>query len=337
MQSPQVGPSDLHHPVNRWPPQHHGRGSALGSASANGGRLHLADGTHATHRHRAASDRSQHHFPSYYLPSPSSHRGNWRPAVDEVSSPAAHPYHHLFAELEPPSRHTNGARFPHEYPASVDMMHDAGDEDFFIDISALADQYLDLSEHCPVPSRSRSPYSDSTQSEGADINQLPSKRGRVTEHELPPLPSTHVSDDEFEGEGHPGGTRTGLSPFYHSPSPALDAAPPARSHQSHSSHPTHPASRPAGPTLKFTEARKDGRSNRQALACFFCRKRKIACGGPSKASGDQTCNQCARRHVPCEYPNESRRGQHSRIKSLARRGQDGQNVCTLLPILPRGH
>ncbi|KAJ7702794.1 hypothetical protein B0H17DRAFT_852381, partial [Mycena rosella] len=60
----------------------------------------------------------------------------------------------------------------------------------------------------------------------------------------------------------------------------------------------------------------DGRSKRQALACFFCRKRKIACGGPPKGSADTTCDQCARRGVPCEYPTESRRGQHSRIKSL---------------------
>ncbi|KAJ7093514.1 hypothetical protein C8R44DRAFT_595534, partial [Mycena epipterygia] len=63
---------------------------------------------------------------------------------------------------------------------------------------------------------------------------------------------------------------------------------------------------------------KDGRSKRQALACLFCRARKIACGRPNDGSGDQTCNQCARRRVQCVYPTESRRGQHSRIKSLAR-------------------
>ncbi|KAJ7915138.1 hypothetical protein B0H13DRAFT_1557134, partial [Mycena leptocephala] len=61
---------------------------------------------------------------------------------------------------------------------------------------------------------------------------------------------------------------------------------------------------------------KDGRSKRQALACLFCRERKIACGRPAAASGDKTCNQCVRRHRECVYPTESRRGQHSRIKSL---------------------
>ncbi|KAF8549573.1 hypothetical protein OG21DRAFT_1421076, partial [Imleria badia] len=44
------------------------------------------------------------------------------------------------------------------------------------------------------------------------------------------------------------------------------------------------------------------------LACFFCRGRKIACGPPQPGSEDKTCNQCARRHLTCKYPLESRRG-----------------------------
>ncbi|KAG7442437.1 uncharacterized protein BT62DRAFT_905954 [Guyanagaster necrorhizus] len=48
------------------------------------------------------------------------------------------------------------------------------------------------------------------------------------------------------------------------------------------------------------------------LACFFCRGRKIACGKPIEGSADMTCNQCARRRFKCEYPAESRRGQHKR-------------------------
>ncbi|KAH7927858.1 hypothetical protein BV22DRAFT_989117, partial [Leucogyrophana mollusca] len=69
---------------------------------------------------------------------------------------------------------------------------------------------------------------------------------------------------------------------------------------------------------------------KQALACLFCRERKIACGRPSATSSDQTCkqvpffllcvnaslivpcSQCARRRIKCEYPTESRRGQHKR-------------------------
>ncbi|KAI0313939.1 hypothetical protein OF83DRAFT_1035259, partial [Amylostereum chailletii] len=45
------------------------------------------------------------------------------------------------------------------------------------------------------------------------------------------------------------------------------------------------------------------------LACFFCRGRKIACHAPEPDKKDQTCDQCARRHLTCEYPTMSRRGQ----------------------------
>ncbi|KAJ6522475.1 hypothetical protein B0H19DRAFT_973461, partial [Mycena capillaripes] len=76
---------------------------------------------------------------------------------------------------------------------------------------------------------------------------------------------------------------------------------------------------------------KDGRSKRQALACLFCRERKIACGRPAAAAGEKTCSQCIRRGRDCVYPTESRRGQHSRIKSLARRAQLAHNL--MLPIL----
>ncbi|KAG6335804.1 hypothetical protein ID866_3282 [Astraeus odoratus] len=58
--------------------------------------------------------------------------------------------------------------------------------------------------------------------------------------------------------------------------------------------------------------KKAGEQKKQALACLFCRERKIACGRPSAHNPDQTCNQCARRRIKCEYPTESRRGQHKR-------------------------
>ncbi|KAI9447137.1 hypothetical protein BJY52DRAFT_1127628, partial [Lactarius psammicola] len=49
-----------------------------------------------------------------------------------------------------------------------------------------------------------------------------------------------------------------------------------------------------------------------AIACLFCRERKIACGAPPVGSADPTCNQCARRSRKCEYPTMSRRGLHKR-------------------------
>ncbi|EDR01679.1 uncharacterized protein LACBIDRAFT_333101 [Laccaria bicolor S238N-H82] len=41
-------------------------------------------------------------------------------------------------------------------------------------------------------------------------------------------------------------------------------------------------------------------------------ERKIACGRPNEDEPDQTCAQCLRRDLTCEYPKESRRGQHKR-------------------------
>ncbi|KAK1226547.1 hypothetical protein PQX77_010474 [Marasmius sp. AFHP31] len=46
------------------------------------------------------------------------------------------------------------------------------------------------------------------------------------------------------------------------------------------------------------------------LACYFCRRRKMACT-PSE-NGDSSCAQCLKKGVECEYPKESRRGQHRR-------------------------
>lgn len=73
-------------------------------------------------------------------------------------------------------------------------------------------------------------------------------------------------------------------------------------------------SAPVEPVMKVSASRKTGEQKKQALACLFCRERKIACGRPPAHSPDQTCNQCARRRMKCEYPTESRRGQHKRIR-----------------------
>ncbi|KAJ7480854.1 hypothetical protein FB451DRAFT_1238609 [Mycena latifolia] len=327
------GPQHLHRLVDPWqPPQHR--------TSANGVRSHLFDGLHADYRRAAMDYQQDHHTPPYHQGVPTAHRGDWRPAGDKIFSPAARPHEHLPAELEPVSRYSNAQRVPHYYSPPPNASNDI-DEDF-LDLTALADQYLDLSEHCPIPSRSTSPCSDSTQaSDAGDMDGPPSKRRRMTEH-LPRLPPIPTSDDEGDREFPRGTPRTGLSPFYYSPSPPHhEAELPTEARPSHTSRTAHrPAHSPA-PALKFTEARKDGRSKRQALACFFCRKRKIACGGPPKGSADQTCNQCARRGVDCEYPTESKRGQHSRIKSLARRAQEANHlhnhVGMLLPILHHRH
>ncbi|KIY46783.1 hypothetical protein FISHEDRAFT_60099 [Fistulina hepatica ATCC 64428] len=52
--------------------------------------------------------------------------------------------------------------------------------------------------------------------------------------------------------------------------------------------------------------------NKPPLACLFCRGRKIACGQPEP--GTNSCHQCLRRKLKCEYPKESLRGYRGRRK-----------------------
>ncbi|KAF8141715.1 hypothetical protein EV363DRAFT_31811 [Boletus edulis] len=73
--------------------------------------------------------------------------------------------------------------------------------------------------------------------------------------------------------------------------------------------------------------KKPGEQKKQALACLFCRERKIACGRPPAHSPDQTCNQCARRRMKCEYPTESRRGQHKRRRKQVEGESAGQSTA----------
>jgi len=88
----------------------------------------------------------------------------------------------------------------------------------------------------------------------------------------------------------------------------------ARSHRRHSRSPS-----PRSP-LRLSPAPHTRRSldKKPALACLFCRGRKIACGPPQPGSKDKTCNQCARRHLKCEYPLESRRGMRKRRSLIPR-------------------
>ncbi|KAF7342382.1 hypothetical protein MVEN_01827100 [Mycena venus] len=79
--------------------------------------------------------------------------------------------------------------------------------------------------------------------------------------------------------------------------------------------------------FKLSTGRKKHVDKKQPMACFFCRERKIGCQRPPEDEPDQTCNQCARRDRVCEYPTESRRGQHNRMRCLEKKStktdQDG--------------
>ncbi|KAJ7325948.1 hypothetical protein DFH08DRAFT_968585 [Mycena albidolilacea] len=304
------------HPVGHPAPH-----DSFASAPAYGGKLCLSDGPHANNTRRAAG--------GLFLPQHiAASRPDWRPTASATSrfTPPA-PWYQLPAELEPPSHYDLIAQVPVYYPPSnATCETDEYDDNTF---SALADQYLDLSERCPLPSvesRSVSPYTDT--SEVPDVNLRAAKRQRTDDWEFLRLPKAPAFVDEDSPTGDSGSREhepPRLSPFRHSPlslpahelDPIFEVPGPLRTENKQRAA---PQPRPPG-TLKFTEARKDGRSKRQELACLFCRERKIACGRPPKKSGEQTCNQCVRRNRECVYPTESRRGQHSRLKSLARHAQ----------------
>lgn len=95
--------------------------------------------------------------------------------------------------------------------------------------------------------------------------------------------------------------------------------------------------------LNTPGAPKEPPKKKPIMACLFCRERKIACGPPVPGSCERRCNQCARRGLVCEYPKESRRGQHKRgpraqrVKALADAAAAGEAVhdspMTTAPIV----
>ncbi|KAJ7811269.1 hypothetical protein B0H14DRAFT_2860317 [Mycena olivaceomarginata] len=275
MNAPRVTSSNIHHLLE-----------LSHQAPAYGGKLRLSDGPHANNTRRAAG--------GLFLPQHiAALRPDWRlppvlPSRFTTLPPLGTNY---LPNLRcPPSHYDLIAQVPVYYSQSnATCETDEYDDNTF---SALADQYLDLSEHLPASQHT---------SEVPDVDLRAAKRQRT--------------DDSHGDSGSREHEPPRLSPFRHSPLslPAHELDPIFEQR-------TAPQPRPPG-TLKFTEARKDGRSKRQELACLFCRERKIACGRPPKKSGEQTCNQCVRRNRECVYPTESRRGQHSRLKSLARHAQ----------------
>ncbi|KAF7372125.1 hypothetical protein MVEN_00071400 [Mycena venus] len=318
MNSPQVGPTEVPF-LDRWSPAPHHR---LASAAANGTRLHLSDGPYLNDPHRAVDDPSlrpptQHTPPFHFATSWSHHNAS-------LFFLPSQSYQPLPTELEPYG-------LPQCYSTFTEATGSGDYEDDSFDVSALRDQYLDLSERCPLPSvesHSVSPSADCIDSsEILGLDFQAAKRRRVEDWHFLRPPNRSGSDDKYSEES---GDQEGpsRSPFYYSPPPGHELAPlidvPMFKHiGSKNAHTTHLSGSPA---LKFTEARKDGRSKRQAFACLSCRERKIACGRPTEESKDRTCDQCVRRHRQCVYPTESRRGYHLRIKSLGHRARPAHNL-----------
>ncbi|KAJ7463847.1 hypothetical protein B0H11DRAFT_2240787 [Mycena galericulata] len=84
--------------------------------------------------------------------------------------------------------------------------------------------------------------------------------------------------------------------------------------------------------FKINQVKKAG-AKKQMMACLFCRERKIGCQRPAEHEPDQTCNQCARRKRKCEYPTESRRGQHTRNRHNSKKflGLEDPKISPVMP------
>ncbi|KAJ6467091.1 hypothetical protein C8R47DRAFT_33622 [Mycena vitilis] len=274
MHSPQASRAIPH---RYWTPAPY---ESLGTASSNGARLHLP---HDAPDHRRT-------IRGLCLPPLSQRpRQDWRPTSDALFTPPSHPYQPLPAELEPPSYGV-----PQYYPPTLESTVNDDYEDDSFDIAALADQYLDLSAHCSMSSRSSSPATDYT--DNSDVPTRAAKRRRGDFLHLPTAASSDDGSGTDTDRRH--GDHVGLSPFYHPSTPAHEAEPAHDFPVSYQRYQYHNLTSPAGPIsdhpppgiLKFAEApRKDGRSKRQALACLFCRERKIACGRPADGSPTKTC------------------------------------------------
>ncbi|KAI0746158.1 hypothetical protein C8Q76DRAFT_808899 [Earliella scabrosa] len=63
---------------------------------------------------------------------------------------------------------------------------------------------------------------------------------------------------------------------------------------------------PTGTVLQITASKKPYKRG-TTVACAFCRRRKIACGGPQEGDEARRCGQCIQRRQPCEFPTPSTR------------------------------
>ncbi|KAF7372014.1 hypothetical protein MVEN_00059600 [Mycena venus] len=275
-------------------------------------RLHLSDGPYLNDPHRAVDDPSlrpptQHTPPFHFATSWSHHNAS-------LFFLPSQSYQPLPTELEPYG-------LPQCYSPFTEATGSGDYEDDSFDVSALRDQYLDLSERCPLPSvesHSVSPSADCIDSsEILGLDFQAAKRRRVEDG-----PMINIAKKVETKKVQVDRLSITLPPPGHELAPLIDV-PMFKHIGSKNAHTTHLSGSPA---LKFTEARKDGRSKRQAFACLSCRERKIACGRPTEESKDRTCDQCVRRHRQCVYPTESRRGYHLRIKSLGHRARPAHNL-----------
>jgi len=176
----------------------------------------------------------------------------------------------------------------------------------------------------PRPIMGHLPLPEEAITEPAEVQPARRPRGRPRKHPLPvrssPPPPVNYpypqfpSPDEVQGPSstQPRKLMDSLQP----PPP-----PPPYVHMSLDEVPMPDSEdRPGQAIFKLNTAGepKEPPKKKPIMACLFCRERKIACGPPAPDGTEKRCNQCARRKLVCEYPKESRRGQHKRGPRAAR-------------------
>ncbi|KAK7046189.1 hypothetical protein R3P38DRAFT_3257662 [Favolaschia claudopus] len=175
----------------------------------------------------------------------------------------------------------------------------ASDEDDSLDVSAFAERYLNM----PTPA----PVEVARTNNMCPINSALEQNGISSVEPVKPCLRSWLPSEQAR----------------------LNTAFPTISEVSLPTRAIEYAHHPELPSLEVNAAQNDGHSQRQVLACYFCRGRKIACARPPPYSKNQTCNQCSRRGRECVYPPESRRGHHARVKGFVRREQ-----AMKIPMLP---
>ncbi|KAF9270070.1 hypothetical protein L218DRAFT_1071561 [Marasmius fiardii PR-910] len=149
----------------------------------------------------------------------------------------------------------------------------------------------------PVPSQSHPSPIPQQSFFKADISPVPAEHSPSPTAELTFVPSRKRRRTSSDNQHFPP-PEAGRSYVYKIPLPKPNHIP----------VPRVPKRRPTTPQ---TNEKKN-----LALACFFCRGRKIACGPHDPNSSDRTCGQCHRRSLKCEYPTESRRGMRKKRNSV---------------------
>ncbi|KAI6134681.1 hypothetical protein EV401DRAFT_1095091 [Pisolithus croceorrhizus] len=194
-----------------------------------------------------------------------------------------------------------------------------------------------LMDHLPIPPPSVPPASSSYFLCSSPQDEKPSFEQTLPAAPQPPQSFAASSASESSdwtdsdsksrvtvpSQAYPGNDSVQATiPVPYDQTPACDFTTSAQAPRRRTRSPSPRTHQQARASLIAQQLHPKGKSmdKKPALACLFCRGRKIACGPPLPGTKDKTCNQCARRHLKCEYPLESRRGMRKRRSLVPRTG-----------------